>query len=241
MKFMTNIYGVGIAVVNATSAAKTWFNEPNATAHQNYDAVVNAMASAHTALSMLATTTNGKWMFGAAGVAISQVNFLSSLAQLFQATKQFSREPSHSNINNLIQNLGGTISAAGGAMISAAALSGNPPLLGMGVAFEISGAAMKEGNKWFVENPTTALDPFFEALDYLNNIGHWIGLNAPLPSDITADVTRFFNESRGWVAPRDPLVLDLDGDGIEAVGINPSRPILFDHDGDGTRNATGWI
>ncbi|MEI8325435.1 MAG: hypothetical protein WCH44_08725, partial [Betaproteobacteria bacterium] len=31
-----------------------------------------------------------------------------------------------------------------------------------------------------------------------------------------------------------PLVLDLDGDGIEAVGINPTNPILFDHDGDGT-------
>ncbi|WP_434802843.1 calcium-binding protein, partial [Paracidovorax cattleyae] len=47
--------------------------------------------------------------------------------------------------------------------------------------------------------------------------------------------------ARNWTPPRDPLVLDLDGDGIEAVGIDPSRPILFDHDGDGTRNATGWI
>jgi len=39
------------------------------------------------------------------------------------------------------------------------------------------------------------------------------------------------------------LVLDLDGDGIEAVGIDPARPILLDHDGDGdgTRSATGWI
>ncbi|TNV44374.1 RTX toxin, partial [Corallococcus exiguus] len=44
-----------------------------------------------------------------------------------------------------------------------------------------------------------------------------------------------------WIAPKDPLVLDLDGDGIEAVGIDPTRPILFDHDGDGTKNATGWI
>ncbi|RAR70166.1 hypothetical protein AX018_11202, partial [Paracidovorax anthurii] len=50
-----------------------------------------------------------------------------------------------------------------------------------------------------------------------------------------------YGAARNWVAPRDPLVLDLDGDGIEAVGIDPSRPILFDHDGDGTKNATGWI
>ncbi|WP_284427769.1 calcium-binding protein, partial [Acidovorax sp. SUPP1855] len=50
-----------------------------------------------------------------------------------------------------------------------------------------------------------------------------------------------YRDARNWTTPRDPLVLDLDGDGIEAVGIDPARPILFDHDGDGTRNATGWI
>ncbi len=41
--------------------------------------------------------------------------------------------------------------------------------------------------------------------------------------------------------PRDPLVLDLDGDGIETVGITPGSPILFDHDADGLRIGTGWI
>ena len=50
-----------------------------------------------------------------------------------------------------------------------------------------------------------------------------------------------FNAARNWVQPRDPLVLDLDNDGIEAIGINTSAPILFDHNGDGIKNATGWI
>ncbi|WP_284407776.1 calcium-binding protein, partial [Acidovorax sp. SUPP3434] len=59
--------------------------------------------------------------------------------------------------------------------------------------------------------------------------------------EIRSEINDLFNSARGWTAPRDPLVLDLDGDGIEAVGIDPARPILFDHDGDGTRNATGWI
>lgn len=40
---------------------------------------------------------------------------------------------------------------------------------------------------------------------------------------------------------RDPLVLDLDGDGLETVGLNTSNPILFDHDADGVKTATGWI
>lgn len=37
----------------------------------------------------------------------------------------------------------------------------------------------------------------------------------------------------------DPLVLDLDGDGLETLGVNAG--VLFDHDGDGIRTGTGWI
>lgn len=39
----------------------------------------------------------------------------------------------------------------------------------------------------------------------------------------------------------DPLVLDLDGDGIETVGINGFESVLFDHKNNGIRSATGWI
>ncbi|MBI5907703.1 MAG: hypothetical protein HY853_03855 [Burkholderiales bacterium] len=42
-------------------------------------------------------------------------------------------------------------------------------------------------------------------------------------------------------SPPHPLGLDLDGDGLETVGIGSTNPILFDHDGDGISNATGWI
>jgi hypothetical protein len=59
------------------------------------------------------------------------------------------------------------------------------------------------------------------------------------PIDPTTN-TRF-QDAQNWVAPRDPLVLDLDNDGIEAVGINPAAPVLFDMDGDGVKTATGWI
>ena len=39
----------------------------------------------------------------------------------------------------------------------------------------------------------------------------------------------------------DPLALDLDGDGIEAVAANGFAGALFDHTGSGIRTATGWV
>ncbi|WP_165091000.1 calcium-binding protein [Neisseria yangbaofengii] len=39
----------------------------------------------------------------------------------------------------------------------------------------------------------------------------------------------------------DPLVLDLDGDGIETVGTQGYKGALFDHNSDGIRTSTGWI
>ncbi|MEI7464365.1 MAG: calcium-binding protein, partial [Burkholderiales bacterium] len=39
---------------------------------------------------------------------------------------------------------------------------------------------------------------------------------------------------------RDPLAIDLNGNGIETVGIG-ATPILFDHNADGIRTGTGWV
>ncbi|WP_428422559.1 hypothetical protein [Methylibium sp.] len=40
--------------------------------------------------------------------------------------------------------------------------------------------------------------------------------------------------------PGDPLAIDLDGDGLETVGIG-ATPILFDHNADGIKTGTGWV
>ncbi|MCX7178266.1 MAG: hypothetical protein NTX56_05630, partial [Proteobacteria bacterium] len=42
-------------------------------------------------------------------------------------------------------------------------------------------------------------------------------------------------------ALKDPLILDLNNNGLDTTGIDPNAPILFDHDGDGIKTATGWI
>jgi hypothetical protein len=46
----------------------------------------------------------------------------------------------------------------------------------------------------------------------------------------------------GTTPPRlDPLVLDLDGDGIETTSTRDGTVILFDHDADGVKTGTGWV
>ncbi|WP_301278479.1 calcium-binding protein, partial [Dechloromonas sp.] len=49
-----------------------------------------------------------------------------------------------------------------------------------------------------------------------------------------------FGRARTW-RPVDPLALDLDGDGLETVGITATSQILFDHNGDGIKTGTGWV
>jgi hypothetical protein len=48
-----------------------------------------------------------------------------------------------------------------------------------------------------------------------------------------------FNDAQAYVIPRrDPLVLDLDGDGLELISANGT--VLFDHNADGIKTGTGW-
>ena len=64
------------------------------------------------------------------------------------------------------------------------------------------------------------------------------GLNTSEPASIVSDA---FTSAQRVVPRRDPLTLDLDGDGIETLALDPDNPILFDHTGDGVKTGTGWI
>ena len=61
------------------------------------------------------------------------------------------------------------------------------------------------------------------------------------PSRIGIDQTcnRDFTAARNLVIRRDPLVLDLDGDGLELLPA--SGAILFDHNADSIKTGTGWV
>ena len=106
---------------------------------------------------------------------------------------------------------------------------------------------------------TVAAVPGFQLL----GMGIWLGATAAQQitngnaGRLSTELGKFFNTfgfdgvshttntaflaAKSWTPPRDPLVLDLDGDGIEAAGIDPTAPVLFDMDGDGIKTATGWI
>jgi Ca2+-binding RTX toxin-like protein len=117
----------------------------------------------------------------------------------------------------------GGISAGMLASLALATLFGAALGLPLGVAGAIVGGLIggalgsSAGRHLF----TYVLDPF---VDFL------------VP-DVVRD--RFFG-ALSAVYRRDPLTLDLDGDGLETVGSAQSN-ILFDHDGDGLLTGTGWV
>lgn len=69
-----------------------------------------------------------------------------------------------------------------------------------------------------------------------------IFLDYTYDDDLISEWVEPFADAEGATPPpprRDPLTLDLDGDGIETVGLNPLS--YFDHDGNGFAEQTGWV
>ena len=56
--------------------------------------------------------------------------------------------------------------------------------------------------------------------------------------DWSKNIKEWWDRAKNWVWPRDPIILDLDGDGLETVGL--ASNVYFDHDGDGVLTRTGW-
>lgn len=71
-----------------------------------------------------------------------------------------------------------------------------------------------------------------------NASGMWNVVDIFLFSNYDSSASSF-SAAKSWFVRRDPLVLDLDGDGVETVGVTAG--VLFDHNGDGIKTGTGWI
>ncbi|WP_310442199.1 hypothetical protein [Sulfurimonas sp.] len=92
-----------------------------------------------------------------------------------------------------------------------------------------------------LNNGSLITDENNDPRSYFNDYPH-----DPFPDNhttIPSDMNGLFNSAQDWAGSggRDPLVLDIDGDGIETIQIDINAPILFDHDGDGIKTATGWV
>ncbi len=75
----------------------------------------------------------------------------------------------------------------------------------------------------------------------LNEWGSTIGSKFYDLVNTPNEVNSFFLQFKNWTPPRtDPLVLDLDNDGIETIGIG-GTVVVFDHNADGIRTGTGWV
>ncbi|WP_319019570.1 calcium-binding protein, partial [Xanthomonas sacchari] len=74
-------------------------------------------------------------------------------------------------------------------------------------------------------------------------VGWWYGLlrhfDRELDEKLADAVGGNFQSSKGWRRSTDPLVLDLDGDGIETI--SASGKVLFDHEGNSVKEGTGWV
>ena len=114
-----------------------------------------------------------------------------------------------------------------GTVLAVAAVSGAPITAG---ALAIAAAASIVGGPgvkdWFNDSATGLSDAIIEAI------------KGSKPGVAPTTNTRF-NDAQNYVIPRrDPLVLDLDGDGLELIGANGT--VVFDHNADGIKTGTGW-
>jgi len=86
-----------------------------------------------------------------------------------------------------------------------------------------------------------AVGQLIDALRDLHLGSHLYDLFHPEENATDGNINNLFLQARNWIPYTDPLVLDLDGDGIETIGIGGANTVLFDHNGDGTKAGTGWL
>jgi Ca2+-binding RTX toxin-like protein len=55
------------------------------------------------------------------------------------------------------------------------------------------------------------------------------------------DIIKFWNSVINYRQPPDPLVLDLDGDGIETRAVSAVNAVMYDYNGNEIKTNTGWV
>jgi hypothetical protein len=88
-----------------------------------------------------------------------------------------------------------------------------------------------------VKSGRTINDPATDTRQYVDSGYSW----ESIWNEVSGFLKDLHNTSYRIAYITDPLALDLDGDGLETVGVNGANSVYFDQDGDGIKNATGWV
>lgn len=183
--------------------------------------------------------------FGSVSMAAAGVQLGVGIANTAAATSALSQDPSLANANALVKAVGSLVSGAGNTLIAAGVLGQNAQLTAAGALVLGVGYAMQNGEAWGQELPQEFWDWLFDPNAYAmpdferSFVSMLLDLSNYLkPIDPRS---RFDPAQRSVPIRRDPLTLDLDGDGIETVALSATNPVLFDHDGDGLKTGTGCM
>ena len=166
---------------------------------------------------------------GSAGLAIS-------IESLGVNSAQLTRAIGSGNYNDIITSVAAVAASVGGTAVSVDSILGAAGwatrMFPWAIPLTVVATAVQmvwQNRESFVWAGNELLDAFHDATQ-----------QATFTGDLARSVNDLFTAAQNYVIPRrDPLVLDLDGDGLELIGANGT--VLFDHNADGIKTGTGWV
>ncbi|MDR2219885.1 MAG: hypothetical protein LBE24_04815, partial [Methylobacillus sp.] len=219
----------GYDVIDLDVASQTW---ENATSLEKVNTVLEVASIALSWAADLAANRS-PILSGAAGLtsfnaalAVATLNITNTI----EAIANYNQNPTAENYDAIVQSAGETLMGVGALVTSVGALAGVKPLVNWGLAIEAYGGLIQYLNTLPSEYPGF-FDSFFDGLFSLRD---FIIKYSPIGYMVDAISSLYYQQAKNWHPPRiDPLVLDLDKDGLELTAV--SGKTLFDFDGDGIR------
>ena len=201
-------------VVNSTNGIYNAWQTMNNTSLSPYVRELAQTDLTHNAIGLIDTLTSNPLASGA-----SLVHDVAAISAAYDGLQLALR---NGDANEIFQAGCDVVGSVGGALSDIGTVTKLVPLVEAGLFISSWASLCKEANKWAANSSWYGdlCDSLYPSINPATNT-NWVA-------------------ARTFAPRRDPLALDLDGDGLETVGVG-TNPILFDHDGDGVRTGTGWV
>ncbi len=238
--FVTTIIGAQVSAYNAASGTFA----PNGAI--NYSGTLIGIGQTAQGVVELAGSTSR--LLGPTGMALGLVGAIDNYQNIQNASN--AGDPiQESDIAGVVGNIAATIGSA--AIVVGAS---GPIIVGLAVVGVGAGVyqIVASAKGWQINSQNKQLEGVElsdsvrvsiqdSIADQIADVSRPViaGLGPICRPEMSNAINTAFHAARAWSAPVDPLMLDLDGDGLELKSASGS--ILFDHDADGIRTGTGWI